>query len=116
MFDATETRQQHAEAVALRKKARSELPTACYTLFLSALLRLRLMLSARFLMWPWQDSNLQSLVPKTNALSIRPQGQLDTYERGIIIVAPYTCFVLVMRPMPRAAHSKQRSSLHELAL
>ena len=25
--------------------------------------------------WPWQDSNLQSLVPKTNALSIRPQGQ-----------------------------------------
>ena len=26
--------------------------------------------------WPWQDSNLQSLVPKTNALSIRPQGQV----------------------------------------
>ena len=26
--------------------------------------------------WPWQDSNLQSLVPKTNALSIRPQGRL----------------------------------------
>ena len=26
---------------------------------------------------PWQDSNLQSLVPRTNALSIRPQGHLE---------------------------------------
>ena len=26
--------------------------------------------------WPWQDSNLQPLVPKTNALSIRPQGRV----------------------------------------
>ena len=25
---------------------------------------------------PWQDSNLQSLVPRTNALSIRPQGHM----------------------------------------
>ena len=25
---------------------------------------------------PWQDSSLQSLVPKAGALSIRPQGQL----------------------------------------
>ena len=33
-------------------------------------------------MWPWQDSNLQSLVPKTNALSIRPQGLLLPVQDG----------------------------------
>ena len=33
---------------------------------------------------PWQDSNLQSLVPKTNALSIRPQGLLPVLEEFII--------------------------------
>ena len=30
--------------------------------------------------WPWQDSNLQSLVPKTNALSIRPQGHSKSFQ------------------------------------
>ena len=30
--------------------------------------------------WPWLASNLQSLVPNTNALSIRPQGRCDIWK------------------------------------
>ena len=33
--------------------------------------------------WSWQDSNLQFLVPKTNALSTRPQDQLITSQATI---------------------------------
>ena len=39
-------------------------------------------------MWPWQDSNLQSLVPKTNALSIRPQVQIIIYTAWHFVEKP----------------------------
>ena len=42
--------------------------------------------------WPWQDSNLQSLVPKTNALSIKPQGHCN------IIQAPQPGIVCASAP------------------
>ena len=33
--------------------------------------------SAGFGKWPWQDLNLQSSAPKTNAVNMRPQGQVS---------------------------------------
>ena len=41
--------------------------------------------------WPWQDSNLQSLVPKTNALSIRPQGHVTRLDQWHAVQAVRQC-------------------------
>ena len=54
-------------------------PARCHCLVSSRLLLLCctvLSLLPAAILWSWQDSSLQSLVPKTTALSIRPQDLL----------------------------------------